>query len=163
MSRINPNQPLLPSVFDRLTARRTDNTGTVGSTQLLRELKQVVRRDLEQLLNTRRPPRSWPPNIAKELDDSLISYGLPDFSGMNLSPQAQREDFRRLIEKTIRRFEPRFKSVRVQLLKNASAVDRAFRFRIEAVLRAEPHPEPVAFDSSLNITTSDFQVTRDNR
>jgi len=163
MSRINPNQPLLPSVFDRLTARQADSGSGAGTGQLLRELKQAVRRDLEQLLNTRRPPCSWPPDIARELDDSLISYGLPDFSGMNLGPQANREEFRRLIEKVIRRFEPRFKSVRVQLVKSSSAIDRAFRFRIEAILRAEPHPEPVAFDSSLNITTSDFKVMRDSR
>ena len=48
--------------------------------QVLREVKQSIRRDLENLLNTRRQPRPLPPGL-EELEASLVSYGVPDVSG----------------------------------------------------------------------------------
>ena len=62
------------------------------------------------------------------------------------------------VEQVIRRYEPRFKSVRVELRENKDEFDRTLRFRIDAVLYAEPTPEPVTFDSKLEPTSANFEI-----
>ena len=54
-SRVRDDQPLVPSVFDRLLDDEPDNSRETAASrrQVLRELKQSVGRDLENLLNTR--------------------------------------------------------------------------------------------------------------
>jgi type VI secretion system protein ImpF len=44
------------------------------------------------------------------------------------------------------------------MLDNAEAVDRTLRFRVDAVLRAEPVPIEVTFDSQLEPSTGYFDV-----
>lgn len=160
MARVRDEQPLLPSVFDRLIDMDPENKKMeVGKSrsQVLRELKASVRRDLENLLNTRWRCRSWPPNL-DELDISVVNYGIPDFTGANMSIASEREELRRTIERIIRRFEPRFKTVKVELIKSKDRLDRTLRFRIDATLYADPYPEPVVFDSQLQPTATTFEV-----
>lgn len=159
MTRVKADQPLVPSVLDRLL----DDDPTLSHepaksrTQVLRELKQSVRRDLENLLNTRRRWRSWPAELI-ELERSLVDYGVPDIIGAELGAIRDREDFRRMLEEIIRRYEPRFKTVNVTLADNTDSGDRMLRFRIDALLYAEPAPEPVVFDSSLQPTTGNVEI-----
>lgn len=161
MTRVPIDQPLLPSVLDRLldddpTSQRE---APKSQNQLLRELKLSVRRDLENLLNTRRRVAGVPAELAG-LERSLVAYGLPDITGLDLASAGRRDEFRATIEEVIRKFEPRFTSVRVHLLDNVDQTDRALRFRIDALLRAEPAPEPVVFDTSLEPATGTIQVKR---
>jgi type VI secretion system protein ImpF len=67
--------------------------------------------------------------------------------------------FRRTIEDTVRRFEPRFRSFEVTLLRNSEDLDRTLRFRIRAVLRADADGEPVTYDSRLDPALRAFVVT----
>jgi len=164
MSRVRENQMLLPSVLDRLIDDEPENTRETprSRNQVLRELRQSVRRDLEDLLNTRWRCTAWPPNL-DELEVSLVNYGIPDFTGAVMNAPEDRDSFRRVIEQTIRRFEPRFKTVKVELLKNSDRTDRTMRFRIDALMHAEPAPEPVVFDSHMEPTTRTFEVKGANR
>lgn len=159
MAKPRADQPLVPSVLDRLL----DDDPSVRTeppksrTQVLRELKLSVRRDLENLLNTRRSCTSWPEHLT-ELEHSLANYGLPDIAGLDLARARHRQELQRLLESIIRRNEPRFKSVRVQMLENANPLDRTLRFRIDALLHAEPAPEPVVFDSAFEPVTGSVEV-----
>jgi type VI secretion system protein ImpF len=159
MAKPRADQPLLPSVLDRLL----DDDPTVRTepaksrSQVLRELKLSVRRDLENLLNTRRSCKSWPEHLT-ELERSLVNYGLPDITGLDLALARSRQDFQRLLEGIIRRNEPRFKSVSVQMLENSNPLDRTLRFRIDALLYAEPAPEPVVFDSAMEPATGNVEI-----
>jgi type VI secretion system protein ImpF len=159
LARIREDQPLVPSVFDRLidddimTQRETPKSRN----QILRELKQSVGRDLENLLNTRWRCAAWPPDL-EQLELSLVNYGIPDFTGANMGTAANRENLRQIVERVLQTFEPRFKSVRVELLENREREDRMLRFRIDALLYAEPAPEPVVFDSQLEPTSATFEV-----
>ena len=153
------DRPLVPSVFDRLldddpTVRREP---PASRHQVLRELKQSVRRDLENLLNSRVRNLTWPPQL-QELEGSLVGYGLPDFACTSLVSPRERDDFCRLLETVVRRFEPRLENVRVRAVNDAEPIDRVFRFRIDALLRAEPAPEPIAFDSLVKAVTGAFEV-----
>lgn len=159
MAKIHSDQSLVPSVLDRLLDDEPQNSREAPLTrsQVLRQLKQSVRRDLENLLNTRWRISSWPQEY-EELDLSLMGYGIPDFTGSNMSLRSERERLRRTVEEAIQRFDPRFKSVQVSLPDESFPEERALRFRISGLLHAEPAPEPVVFDSTMQPSTATFEV-----
>lgn len=151
---VNKRKKLRPSIFDRLIDERPDLSVETEKDrgQVLRELRESVRRDLENLFNTRYRIFS-PPTAMEELDDSLVNYGLPDLATVNLLDDEIKIDFCRQLEKSIKKFEPRFKSVKISTLENADELDRTIRFRIDAVLYADPAPEIIVFDSVLEPVT----------
>jgi len=153
------DQPLLPSVLDRLLDDRPDQRQDPpkGRGQHLTELRDAVRRDLEALLNSHRRCIS-PPAGLDELDLSLVEYGIPDFLSANAAAESAREEFRLSLEEAIRRFEPRFKTVRVTLADDNSQLERTLRFRIDALMYADPAPEPISFDSLLDPANQSFSV-----
>jgi len=155
------NKPLLvlPSVLDRLLDEKATTTaiGARGKTQQLLELRNSVRRDLEALLNSHRFCRSLPSG-ADQLERSLLQYGAPDFFAVNAGSARAREEFRRSLEETIRRFEPRFKHVSVTLTGDGTSTDRTLRFHIDALMFADPAPDAVSFDSLLDPASHSFSV-----
>ena len=159
MAKITEDQQLVPSVLDRLLDDEPQNSREVAKSrhQVLRELKQSVSRDLENLLNTRWRCTHWPSDL-EDVEASLVNYGIPDFAGANMGSADSREQLRRIVEQVLRKFEPRFKSVRVNLVGNADETDRTLRLRIDALLYAEPAPEPVVFDSQLEPLSGSFAV-----
>lgn len=159
MAEIRSDQLLLPSVLDRLIDHDPEVREEAARSrhQLLRDLKQAVRRDLENLLNTRVRCVSWSTEL-KELKQSMVNFGIPDLTGAALGSQKGREEFRRSIQAVISIFEPRLKKPVVSLRGNEESIDRTIRFHIDAVLHAEPAPEPVSYDSTLLLTTGMFEV-----
>jgi len=152
---------LLLSVLDRLLADEAEPAARGGmrrTAQSLTEIRNGVRRDLENLLNTRARPVAWPEAYG-ELRSALTGYGIPDFTALPMTSTDDRERFRALIETTIREFEPRFREVNVRLLENAEGLDRTLRLRIDALMYAEPTPEPMTFDSILEPVSRSFSVT----
>ncbi|MBL8873953.1 MAG: type VI secretion system baseplate subunit TssE [Planctomycetaceae bacterium] len=160
MSRIRRDQLLLPSILDRLIDEDPGSQVETPRTrnQLLRDLKNSVRRDLENLLNTRRS--MFPiPDEREWLRQSVIGYGIPDFGMIPGGSDERREELRQDVEDTIRRFETRLKSLTVDLVFDPNDVARRIiRFRIDGMLHAEPAPEPVKFDSLLSVSRHEFQV-----
>ena len=159
MARIREDQPLVPSVLDRLLDDRPEEVRetTRMRSQVMSDMRQAIRRDLENLLNTRCRPTSWPPELT-ELERSLVAYGIPDLAAANLASGPGRRRFLATVERTIRTFEPRFKSIKVVEVANSDYLDRTLRFRIDALLYAYPAPEPVVFDSAVEPATGEFQV-----
>jgi type VI secretion system protein ImpF len=153
--------PLLPSVLDRLLDDRPDlrQDPPRSRTQNLTALRNAVRRDLEALLNCRVRCLS-PPADLEELQTSLVEYGVPDFLSANAGSDEAREGFRRAVEKAIRRFEPRFKTVTVELIEDTAQIDRTLRLRIHALMYAEPAPEYISFDSQHDPASNSFSVRR---
>jgi type VI secretion system protein ImpF len=133
----------------------------MSATDSLIALRNSVRRDLEALLNARRRWRSWPSRLT-ELATSPIGYGIPDFAAGAFNDAGRREELRIEIENTIRRFEPRFLSVRVHLIDAKDRLETTLRLRIEALLHADPAPEAVAFDTLVDPTTDDVVVRPGN-
>jgi type VI secretion system protein ImpF len=159
MARVRPNQSLVTSVLDRLMADDPAATHEVRASdhQILRNVKMAVCRDLENLLNTRWSCRNLRNEFEELKKQSLVNYGIPDITGASLGSVEEREDFCRLLERTIRQYEPRFQSVKLTAL-DPQPDDRIFRFRIDAMLIAEPAPEPIVFDSELQPRTGTFAV-----
>ncbi len=128
------------------------------SHQVLRQLREGVRRDLEYLFNTRYRCIS-PPDTLLHLEESNINYGLPDLSTVNLSSLVSRKQFCRDIETTILHFEPRIRSVKVTTQDKLDVEDPSIRFRVEAVLHINPASEVIVFDSALNPVTQMVDVS----
>ncbi len=142
----NLRESILDRLFDEDPGLSVDSEKT--RQRKLKDLRSSVRRDLEHLLNTRYRIVS-PPEELQQVETSLLNYGLPDLATVNMLDVAKRREFTRNIENIIRTFEPRFKSVSVRYLDNNEKTDRTLRFRIDAVMYADPAPEIVVFDSVL--------------
>lgn len=153
--------PLLDRLMDDAPDQERDPPMSAG--EALAALRASVRRDLEGLLNARRRWLSWPAEL-QELAASPLGFGIPDFTAGAMNEGGRRELLRQEIEATIRRFEPRMVSVRVAMIEAADgSVESALRLRIDALLHADPAPEPVAFDTTVDATTAEvFIAARDD-
>ncbi len=120
-------------------------------------LRNAVRRDLEAVLNARRRRRPLPPALA-ELALSPLGYGIPDATSGAYAVPERRQALAREVEATIRRFEPRLMAVQVTLIEDEENLGRALRLKVEAVLRADPVPEPVSFETLLEPVSRDVTV-----
>jgi type VI secretion system protein ImpF len=154
-----PPANLLPSVLDRLIddAPEQLQDPQIRREEQLRLLRASVRRDLEALLNAHCRCISPPAGLV-ELQDSVIEYGVQDFLAAIGGVAQFRESFRRSLQEAIRRFEPRFVHFTVSLREDGDRLDRTLRFRIDALMHAEPAPEPMSFDSDLDPTSHAFSV-----
>jgi type VI secretion system protein ImpF len=158
MARKTTERILLPSVIDRLIDREPGNRNEAQTAraQSLKELKDSVRRDLEWLLNSRRTPDE-PPPTAKELWRSVYCYGLSDITGMALKSPEDQARLSRAVESAIAAFEPRLQNVTVSLLPSTPS-SRLLRFHIEALLRTDPAPARVSFDTTLELISGEYEV-----
>jgi type VI secretion system protein ImpF len=147
--------PLLDRLIDDAPDQQRDPAMSAADSIIA--LRNAVRRDLEALLNARRRWRSWPAHFT-ELATSPIGWGIPDFASGAFSDAGRREELRIEIEDTIRRFEPRFLSVRVHLIDARDRLETTLRLRIEALLHAEPAPEAITFDTLIDPATADVVV-----
>lgn len=159
MSRTDNEIRITPSVLDRLLDFEPDMSREApkSRSKSLRELKLSVRRDLEWLLNS----RSFPEEIDERLEEvkkSVVVYGLPDITGISAKNHNEQKRLTKALENAIRIFEPRFLDLKVTL-EPVSNIDRMLRFRIEARLNVEPSPEPIAFDTVLQLGSGEFEVT----
>ncbi|WP_298264403.1 type VI secretion system baseplate subunit TssE [Acidocella sp.] len=148
------------SVLDRLLddAPEMERDRPLSATDALIVLRRAVRRDLEALLNARRRFASVPAAFP-ELANSSFGFGLPDFTSGAMSELSAREALRKEIERSIRQFEPRLVQVSVILQQPRDELDTTLHFRIEALLHADPAPEPISFDTVVNAATTDIEVS----
>lgn len=120
-------------------------------------LRDSVRRELEQLFNTRSP---LPVHHLSPGDRSVIDYGIPD-----LSEYAPRNaDDRSLLAETLRRaivaFEPRLSEVRVRMSEQQVAA-RTLVAVVDAAILVDDVREPVSFE--LVVGLNDGKVLVDAR
>lgn len=141
---------LQPSLLDRLIDEDPSQPDKIQMVRgiSLQQLRLNVRRDLENLLNAKMQWLVWP-KAYKELDKSLINYGLPDFSSMPVGSLEGRQILCKRVAETIRLFEPRFLEVDVTTATDEQELDRTLRLRISALLFAEPEPQYITFDSEI--------------
>lgn len=147
------------SLLDRLIDRDpgTSTEPAPSWSESVRQLKSSLRQDLEWLLNTRRIPEPAPESF-EEVGRSLYHFGFPDISSMSRDSRDVRVRLLRQVEETIATFEPRLAGVRVSLADTADDGRRQLRFLIEGLLRMEPNPEQVVFDTVLEISSGEYHV-----
>lgn len=147
-------------LLDRLMDADPDAPPALPPThaEAVEALRSAVRRDLELLLNARRR-RLPPPAHCEELTVSPIGYGVPDPTSGSFTDEDRRRTLAAEVEAVVQRFEPRLTNVRVFLSNmDPELLDRALRVRIEGLLRTEPVPEAVTFETLVRPNTLDVAV-----
>jgi type VI secretion system protein ImpF len=153
---------LLPSLLDRLfddsPEQSTEPLWHEG--MVLKVIKRGLCRDLQYLLNARRPLDHIPEQYA-ELRTSLLNFGLPDLQSLEVRDDQELSLICRRIEEVIAAFEPRLRHVHVMPRidgQDRRPIDRRLRFVIEAELVVEPLRESIRLVSSLDSGSGDFVV-----
>src|SRR5438046_1105633 len=152
---IDPAQGLMPSIVDRLVDPLSAGTDARRGYSLPQML-EMIRRDLEDLLNTRQTNMGMPPQLTR-VARSMMSYGLPDLTTFTVTSIAARDDMSRKLESIISQHEPRLKDVRVILSDIEEGNKQAIRCRIEARFALDPAPE-VSFDTIMEPLTGQHKV-----
>ncbi|QDU30423.1 Gene 25-like lysozyme [Anatilimnocola aggregata] len=158
MSRVPSHHRLLASLLDRLIEIQPNEEATSHNPQglSLSEMQANVLRDVQSLLNTRQT-LTEPTDDESHLRQSVVSFGLPDISNVNPDNLDQRDAIRSSVEEAIRQFEPRLANIRVQAHETSNA-DRSLRLTVDALLKVEPNPVPVQFDTVIESGTSQWKV-----
>jgi len=152
MERIKPQQGLKPSILDRLID--PDAGGTAWRPGYgLQQTLEVIRRDLEDLLNTRQTAKG-PPGLRR----SIFGFGLPELTSLEVITPDQKRELGTTLEQTISSYEPRLRDIQVALvLLGDEKNERAISFRIDARLSLEPYDD-VTFQTVLELTTGRYSV-----
>jgi type VI secretion system protein ImpF len=148
-----PDSLVAQSVLDRLST--TEDWPTTRA-QSIRFLRDSIKRNLEWLLNTRRPPiegiEGYP--LAR---NTVLYYGLLDLGSLSLaSPDGQKRLQQRIAE-MVEHSEPRLQEVQVRL-EDGDLQKKKLRFHIGARMQMKPLPEEIAFDTVLDLATGEYQV-----
>jgi type VI secretion system protein ImpF len=122
-----------------------------------RRVLESVRRDLEWLLNTRRPPTE-PAEALVELRRSVYMFGLPDLSSLAVRSKKDRSRLQILLHESISLMEPRLQNVRVSPAADVSEQSKTLRFIVEATLVVPPCVQRVAFNTMLDLGTGECRV-----
>src|SRR3982074_3286660 len=104
------------SLLDRLTDLEPASRADARSSpwEEVREYKASLCRDLAAILNTRRSEEVIDPKYEQAFN-SVLTFGVADFTSFNLKNSIEQEAVRRSIERAIRQFEPRLARVTVTL------------------------------------------------
>jgi type VI secretion system protein ImpF len=145
------------SLLDRLAAIESP----LSQWEHTRELERSLCRDLTDLLNTRRAEQDFDAGY-EEATNSLLSFGIPDFTSYDLKNTIEQERVRCSIERAIRQFEPRLARVKVSLEQPELGCP-SLRFHVEAQLRDGADAEDVVFDATLQRDSRRIAVSGANR
>ena len=163
MARWEPEQTVTQSVLERLIDRDPGYGSEAAPTraQSVRLLRASVRRDLEWLLNTRRTPEAADeefPEVAK----SVHNYGIPDLNALNWQSSRDRTRLARVVQEALHIFEPRLRGIQVVPLEPVAGAPHVMRFQIDGLLEMDPAPEHISFDTTLQLSSGEYQVKGDS-
>ena len=163
MPDYDSNAPLRLPLLDRLLddEPKIKTEAPMTRSVSLARLKTAVRRDLENLLNTRRTP-DYIPEGSVEILRSVYYYGLPDITSMPANFLYEQTKLLQSIETAVKTFEARLDGVRVSLVPVAGQ-SRVLRFVIDGMLRIDPLPEHVVYDASIELTSLEVSISGEDR
>ena len=84
-------------------------------------------------------------------------YGLPDFMGAAASNAVEQQNLVFQVKECIKLFAPRLIDVKVSFTR-PDKFQRSIAFRIEARIDIEPVPEPIVFDTVLQLGSGEYGV-----
>jgi len=163
MAEITSRERLQPSLLDRLTdnAPESRREGFEQQTLTFPQLRQAVLRDLTWLLNTTDLATTADLTATPLAMKSTINYGVPGLAGLT-GKSRRLKSLETGIVDAIRAFEPRIKpatlAVRLRESHRAQATPTII-FEIEGELWAQPVPEQIFIETSIELETRLTVVT----
>jgi type VI secretion system protein ImpF len=145
-----------PGLLDRLMGE----TAQEPARMTVEQLKDIVARDLEALLNTRVTPGRF--DKFPHARGSVLNYGLADFAGMCLTSSEDREAICASLKTAIEAHEPRLTEVSATLEPEGGGVNR-LHFVINAKLQVGPAGEAVNFNAVLQPSSLRYSISRGTR
>ena len=156
----NDQNALQSSLLDKLRDEAPENKTEKDYAKRinLNFIRQSIRVDLENLLNTKLHWQDIDIKQYPELVSSSVNYGLPDFVCMNMVSDSGRSELVNIIEKVIKRYESRFKHVKATILDNKEKMDRTMRLKIDVILIVDDYSEKMTFDTEIDSAQTLFKV-----
>ncbi len=121
----------------------------------MRMYRESVKRDVEYLLNSRRPPIAGMSAYPKAAA-SVMNYGLPDINSYSDSGTDQNSLLMAIIQ-TLRNYEPRIQNLRVFIVRTET-MSRSLRFHVEGQIMFDTQVEDIQFDTVLELTRGEYEV-----
>jgi type VI secretion system protein ImpF len=162
MAELTPSERLQPSLLDRLTDQEPNKREESRDQRVLSldKLRECVLRDIVWLLNSERlAVRQQTPDCPDAMR-SVINYGIPSMSGLNVSGVDNATLEREILE-AIHAFEPRLirGTITVRAISSEEEMSgRAMTFRIEADMWAQPLPLHLYLQTELDLESGRFQT-----
>lgn len=155
MAELTHSERLQPSLLDRLVDDQPDQKEEAPDSRFitLSKLREVVKRDLADLLNTCHLAATEDLSEYPEVARSVLNFGVPDLTGVSLH-SIDIGALERMVRQAIIDFEPRIlrDTVRVQAFVAEDQMNHnALTFQIEGDLWAEPAPVPIVLQSSFDL------------
>jgi type VI secretion system protein ImpF len=152
MARPKAENLVTQSLLDRLCDVEEWPTTRHSS---MRAYRDSVKRDVEYLLNSRRPPMPELQGYPRAAI-SVVNYGLPDINSYSESGTDQNTLLTSIIQ-TLRNFEPRIQNMRVFVVR-AETLNRSLRFHVEGQIQFDTTVEDIQFDTVLELTRGEYEV-----
>ena len=153
MARVRQEKLITQSLVDRLCdiepwpETRSDSIAM---------FKHSLKRDIEWLLNTRKP-------IVPEVDSfprtsaSVLCYGLPDSQVFHGSGSRDPESLQKTILQCLEEFEPRIEQPQV-VISSSDPLSRSLHFQVEGIVRYEDMEEEIQLDTVLELISGHYEV-----
>ena len=144
---------LFPSLVDRLIDDDSQIRHEARQTprETVDQIIESIIQDVCNLLNTRAQVVSCPEHH-RELHDSVLSYGLPDFSGIAQRGEFQLQD---AVSAVVSRHDSRLHELVIKVVPVPDSVDQRVRLQIRASVGTLP--ESVVFHVDLDESAETFQ------
>src|SRR5262249_48145062 len=143
-------------LFERLSDPGAGSPSPTPSSRVLdtEALRDQVRGEILRLLNTR---RGLPEPLSSLASDTVLAYGLADFSPLTASSDTDRNQLAETIAQLVRAHEPRLAEVRV-VLQPVPGKPTAIAGVIMGKLKTGLVPEPVAFHLTIDARNPDETI-----
>lgn len=123
----------------------------------LSKITEKIGQDLEKLLNTRNSLIERVKHLI-EVNQSILNYGISDFSNKFSTTDNQQKLFCRELTAIIRLFEPRIKNIAVSLLEQDKTLMPILRIKIEGSITYDQESHIVSFESRIKPQNQTFNI-----
>ncbi len=162
MAEANRHDRLQPSLLDRLTDDSPEQRRESLDRQVLtmQQLRAAVLRDLSWLLNTTHLGATDDLVDVPLVSTSTLNYGVPGFTGIVVADD-RISSLEQAIATSIKQYEPRIRpaSVRVRARAGGGEAGARLVFEIQGELWAQPVPQQLFLETSVDIATRLAVVT----
>ncbi|BAN22092.1 putative uncharacterized protein [Caballeronia insecticola] len=154
----------MPTLLDRLRDDVPRRQGESPEEYAVsrKQMRDIIQRDLIYLLNTTNIEDQIDRKRYPEAAKSTINFGVPPLAGEFLAAR-QWTDVEQTIRAVIERFEPRLMkdSLVIRVLESGAAIahHNVLSFEVRGEIHMDPYPLEFMVQSSLDLETSQINVT----